>query len=29
VREAGASILEMRLGDADLERVFVEVMSRA
>ncbi|BAL23089.1 ABC transporter ATP-binding protein [Azoarcus sp. KH32C] len=29
VREAGASILEMRLGDADLERVFMEVMSHA
>ncbi|HJV25357.1 MAG TPA: ABC transporter ATP-binding protein [Aromatoleum sp.] len=29
LREADASILEMRLGDADLERVFVEVMSRA
>jgi ABC-2 type transport system ATP-binding protein len=29
LREAGVTILEMRLGDADLERVFVEVMSRA
>ena len=29
LREAGAKILEMRVGEADLERVFVEVMSRA
>ena len=29
LREAGAKILELRLGEADLERVFVEVMNRA
>jgi ABC-2 type transport system ATP-binding protein len=29
LREAGARIVEMQLGDADLERVFVEVMQRA
>jgi ABC-2 type transport system ATP-binding protein len=29
LREAGAEILEMQLGEADLERVFVEVMNRA
>ncbi|WP_407279731.1 ABC transporter ATP-binding protein [Aromatoleum evansii] len=29
LREAGARILELRLGEADLERVFVEVMNRA
>lgn len=29
LREAGARILEMRVGAADLERVFVEVMNRA
>ncbi|NMG73746.1 ABC transporter ATP-binding protein [Aromatoleum diolicum] len=29
LREAGGRILEMRLGEADLERVFVEVMNRA
>jgi ABC-2 type transport system ATP-binding protein len=29
LREAGGEILEMELGEADLERVFVEVMNRA
>jgi ABC-2 type transport system ATP-binding protein len=29
LREAGADVLEMMLGEADLERVFVEVMNRA
>jgi len=29
LREKGAEIVEMTLGEADLERVFVEVMSRA
>jgi len=29
LREAGARIAEMQLGEADLERVFVEVMHRA
>ena len=29
LREAGAGLVEMRLGEPDLERVFVEVMNRA
>ncbi|MDT3670839.1 MAG: ABC transporter ATP-binding protein [Aromatoleum sp.] len=29
LRQAGAKIVEMQLGDADLERVFVEVMQHA
>ena len=29
LRETGSRILEMRLGEADLEKVFVEVMNRA
>ncbi len=29
LRESGAGVLEMQLGEADLERVFVEVMNRA
>ena len=29
LREAGAEVLEMMLGEADLEQVFVEVMNRA
>ena len=29
LRVAGAGLVEMRLGEPDLERVFVEVMNRA
>jgi len=29
LREGGAGLVEMRLGEPDLERVFVEVMNRA
>ncbi len=29
LRESGAGVIEMQLGEADLERVFVEVMNRA
>ena len=29
LREAGAGLSEMQLGEPDLERVFVEVMHRA